>query len=508
MVGDEAESWWLTAGAGCRLVNVRRREVPSPVSYEEFRQRVRVFRRDATLREVAALSAAQTRAQFGQGEPLGLPNYVAEWSLAGVARTALITANDHRNATPTLGDLVRLCGLYVNVADPDLEEAPHDARLRGVLGRIAYEQFGFGYSLMENIGRTLTLLLDHAAACSGAPSAADWQAALGVPLEHFMRVGFGLHVAMLQNGGSIARATLVADNVMPVFAPLQPDELLRVVDRYFARTPLEHRDEGRRLEVAGFEKWSPNPLQSAPLVALGESLVGPSPRYVADRITPSGLYFIGLEAFGKSFPDALGCMFERYVGTQLRLLQYCVLYPEVAFGSPERRTVDYFLVTAEVVVLVEVKASRPVLATRIGDEAGDEDFISKIGRAREQILTTAGLLDAAHPALTHIPRDRPVVGLVVTLEPWHLAGTFVYDELLPDAPVQIVIASAHDVEGTVARLADRHDVGARLLDALAAVPPTAPSLRAAAEDLPTAPNAVLRECWDRFAPEGGHAPNG
>jgi len=317
-----------------------------------------------------------------------------------------------------------------------------------------------------------------------------------------MRTGFALHVAIVQNNGAISRQTLRADHVAPIFAPLSTDDALDIADRLFVRTPEQNAAWGRRWEVAGREKWSPNPLQSAPLVAIGDDLVGPSPRYIIDRITPTGLYFIGREAWGPRFTDALGCMFERYVGAQLRLLRHATVHDETVYGSPERRTTDFFVVTDEVVVLVEAKASRPVLATRLGQPEGDEDIASKVGKARTEIAVTAKMIEDSHPAVAHIPNDRPLRGLVVTLEPFHLLQTLLYEDILGKAPLPIAITSAHELEGVVATLAERPDAGERLLRALTPDPPSPPSLSKAVKDLTPLPNPILVDGWDRFTERG------
>ncbi len=484
-----------------------------PVSYDEFRQRVRRFRRSDALRAVASLAAQLQRAAFQQGPPIQLPDYVSEFSLAGVARTALIAANEHRDQPLSRHDLVVLCGYYLNVADPALNDMAGLDRLRQLMSRIVFEQFGFQYSLMENVGRTLSLLLDQATHCENAPTAEEWTRALGAPLEHFMRTGLALHVAIVQNDGAISRELLRADHVAPIFAPLSADEALDIADRLFVRTPEELAIWGRQWEIAGREKWSPNPLQSWPLVGIGDDLVGPSPRYIMDRITPTGLYFIGLEAFGRRFTDALGCMFERYVGAQLRLLRDAAVHDQVVYGSPERKTTDFFIVTDKVVVLVEVKASRPVLATRVGQPEGDQDIAAKIGNARGQIVATARMIEDGHPAVAHIPSDRPLRGLVVTLEPFFLVQTFLYEEVLGEAHVPIIIASAHELEGVVAILSGRQDVGERLLRALTPrppsphEPPSPPSLSAAVKDLAKVTNPILSDCWDRFTEDMSAPPD-
>ena len=475
-----------------------RRLAQGPVPYNEFRQRVRRFRRSDVLRAVASLAADMQQAAFGEGPAVQVPDYVSEFSLAGVARAALVAGNEHRGQPLRRRDLVLLCGYYLNVADPALNDMAGLDRLRQLMSRIAFEQFGFQYSVMENVGRTLSLLLDQATHCRGAPTPKDWTRALGVRLEDFMRTGLALHVAIVKNNGAISRHLLRADHVAPIFKPLSADGALGVADRLFVGMPEQHTAWGRRWEVAGHEKWSPNPLQNWPLVAIGDDLVGPSPRYIIDRITPTGLYFIGLDAFGPQFTDALGCMFERYVGAQLRLLRHATVHDEIVYGSPERRTTDFFVVTDEVVVLVEVKASRPVLATRLGQPEGDEDIGKKIGNARSQILATAKLIEDGHPAVAHVPNDRPLRGLVVTLEPFHLVQTFLFEDVLGDAPVPITITTAHELEGVVAMLAERSDLGERLLRALTPEADSPSSLRDAVRDLTPVPNPILSDGWGRF----------
>jgi hypothetical protein len=67
-----------------------RRLAQGPVPYNEFRQRVRRFRRSDVLRAVASLAADMQQPAFGEGPAVQVPDYVSEFSLAGVARAALV----------------------------------------------------------------------------------------------------------------------------------------------------------------------------------------------------------------------------------------------------------------------------------------------------------------------------------------------------------------------------------------------------------------------------------
>lgn len=283
------------------------------VDYNTYRQRVRRHRRTDVLLAVAALNTRLDQAQFGQGPPVRLPNVVQPFSLAGLARTALIDGNDDRDRPLTERDVVELCAHFVNI-DESSDRDPGSVRLRAIMNQLAYEQFSHQYSMMENIGRTLAILESHYHASPDAPSPDAWIHALGVPLKYFMKVGFAMYVAAVSNEGRIDREVLKMDHVAPIFDPLVADDALEVVDRWFAATTGELRVAGRAGEVRSLEKWSLSPLVPKPIVALPDGrYVMPWPRLILDRITPAGLYFVGLDQFGPAFPNSLGAMFQEYV---------------------------------------------------------------------------------------------------------------------------------------------------------------------------------------------------
>src|SRR6266436_5604891 len=437
--------------------------IRGPLSFDQFRQRVSRHPRLEVVQSVAALATDMTRAEHRQGPELGLPNFVTHFALAAIARAALLYGNEHRDRPVSRDDLVDMCDYYAQLEDPALDDDPGRERLRAPMNRIAYEQFSFQYSLMENVGRTVAMLLGRPGRCTNAATAEEWRELLGVRLEEFMRVGFAMYVVGLQNGGRITREVLRMEHVAPIFTPLRPDEAFGVIDRWFGTTLAEHA-KVRDREISGREKWSLNPLLVKPIVTVGDTFLMPIPRHVMDRITPTGLYFIALGSWGARFTDSLGCLFERYVEDQLRLLEQATILTEIVYGAMGEKTVDFFVVTDTVIVLVEAKAARPIEATRLGEPASDEDIDRKVGHAMSQINNTARLLADGHPALQHInPNGLPVVGVVVTLEPFHLVNTFVYEDLMGKTEIPLVVASAHEIEGFVAVTRDRIDIGKRLL---------------------------------------------
>jgi hypothetical protein len=472
--------------------------IRGPISFEQFKQRVRRHRTTDVLEAIGAFSAELVNAGFRDRAP-GEPLAVQHFSLAAAARAAVLYGNEHRDKPVGRGDVRDMCGYFSQVEDPALGQEPGMERMRGMLSRIVYEQASFQYSEMENVGRSVALLLDHAEACEGALSADEWRDLLGVTLEEFMRIGFGMHVAALSNGGRISRDLLTAPHVAPIFTPLPAEQALTVIDTLYAGTVAELRDLGRAVEVPGLEKWSLNPLQVKPIVAAGDGYVMPIPRYVIDRFTPTGLYFIAFARHGSRFTDALGCMFERYVGVQLRQIGAWNTYPEIVYGPHGEKTVDFFVVTETCVLLVEVKAARPIEATRVGDPSSDDDIEKKIGHAIEQINNSAALLDT-NPVLAHInPTGLPVRGMVVTLEPFQLINTPVYNDVLTSARVPTVVVSAHELEGFIAAVLPEPDPDVYLTAAYNPTDELAPrSLSAAVNGLEHPPNPILAEAWDRF----------
>jgi hypothetical protein len=471
--------------------------VPPDASYDGFVRQVRRYRQESVLRACAEIGALRVHAEHA-GRPFRAPNYVTPFALAAIAHAALVSGTPHRTAVADQRAVHRLCGVFAEVDDPDLGSGP-TGPIRGMLTRLAYQQFGFGGSVHDEAARSVGLLLEHAPRVPGAPAPSEWEHALGMPLETYMRVVFAVFVAAVQNPASVTRTLLRMDHVAPVFDPATTDQAMDVIDRWLTAPVEAHRAWAVERAVPGRGLWSPNPLQHRPLVAIGDELVVPVPEYLLGRMSPSGLWFTGLDEFGTRFTDALGTAVETYVGEQLSLIRAATVHPEVVYDSPQRKTVDWFVVTDDAVVLVEVKAARPAVGVRTGSVGGDEQLLERIGKARSQIDRTAALLANGHPAVAHIPSDRALRGLVVTLEPFHMVDTFLFEGVLPATSIPTATASVHDVETVCAALADSPDAGRLLLAALTAKPPAPPALRDALEGLPRARNPLLDRWWQQWS---------
>jgi hypothetical protein len=124
--------------------------------------------------------------------------------------------------------------------------------------------------------------------------------------------------------------------------------------------------------------------------------------------------------------------------------------PKVVYdrGMGEEESVDHFVIFPEVVVLVEAKATRLTVEARLGTDRLQTDVDRTLGIAYSQLGVTSELIRAGREEFVHLPADRPMLGLAVTLEPyWLMWG----QTQLPPMPTTIAAlpVSCSDIEGFV-----------------------------------------------------------
>lgn len=483
-----------------------------PVSYSRFIQQVRRFRRSGVLLACARLNSLLQQVEMGVIPPLQSVkrDLVHDFALAGVARAALVGGNEHRDKSPELKDLERLCWYYINVDDPDRDVESGLDHLRRMFARFSYEQFGSQLSPMEQVGRSLVLFEDLADGVRGMPKERDWRQAFGASVQDLIEIGLVAFAAANRHGGVVPVDVMGDDRFTGRYGSLTPADALLVLDRFYTSTVDDAARYARDAERPGYEKWSPTPLARTPILILpnGDRVVV-WPNALLARFTPPGLFYACIEAFGPTFSDALGGVFETYVGNQLRLIQHATIHPEITYreGGQEKKTCDSIVVTTACVVLVEVKATRPVLSVRTGEADGLDDLTKKIGKAADQLDKTAHMIQANHDAVSHIPKDRPVVGLVMTLEPFFMMDDWLYGDLIGGKSIPISVSHAHVLEGVTTLLSDRADAGVRLLTALTErEDPDGVKIPArldrAVEGLESSDrsNPILAKAWERLLP--------
>ena len=425
------------------------------------------------------------------------------WALAAVAKESVMSGNEHRRSGTTPRDILEMCAAFASLDDPLSHGNTELGTPSSFFMRLASEQFPTQVSPFEDIARVELFTGDALAkTTTEIISPKQLEVLLGCDILDFVGAGFLFTVGAQKNGGYFDPAWLEQSNFEPIRRVIPRERLLDIFHRHFAATPEElraaherHRDRTRRLRRYEF-----NPLVARPFVKMHDGrYLAPQPHLVTQRLSLSTLYYLGADAIGDAFTRDFGRMFETYIGMQLsQLLDDVSVHGETVYGG-DQRGVDWIIVWPDLVVLVEVKSSRLTLSARMGMPQMGDDFDRAIGKAFRQVDRTAAMIQSEHRAFAHVPHDRPIIGLVVTLEPFWIANSPLARSVMttPEPRVPTLVASAREVERLVS---------------VALASPVAPvltaltldherrtwSLGAALQDLPSERNPLLDAAWARY----------
>lgn len=229
-----------------------------------------------------------------------------------------------------------------------------------------------------------------------------------------------------------------------------------MTERHFSTTRKEIKRvaEQHRSRDSRLRRYDYNPLLGAPFVRWNDrQFLALIAHLILMRVSTLGIYFIGLgacESRGEQdgFTRDFGTIFQAYIGRQLEALAEAEVLPEIRYDG-NRRSVDWFIVWPGMVVLVEVKSTRLTQEARQGTPRLDVDINRTLGKAFEQITNSADLILAGHPAFRQVPGDRPLFGMVITLEPYYLMNSPPIRALLPKPRVPTLVAAAREIERLV-----------------------------------------------------------
>lgn len=422
--------------------------------WDDFVRRVRRHRPSDLLTAIAAANI--TIAPEGWFQPGPRVPALFPWGLAAAARESIRAGNEHRTPGVTGRDLAQICGIYGGLYDPVLD----DRDALACVVRIAYEQFPYQEALFFGLTRSRLLFGDPSASALAKLRIVDetfWEQTIGLPLELLFAAGMLFGVGANVNEGRFDLSWYEQPNFVQVRDIVPLEHAQAAMNTIFGASIDELRGMFRPPGARGFERLAFNPLHARPFVRFSETtFLAPVPTFVFWRASAPSLY-MALERLDRDvdkrrFTDDVGTLFEDYVarqGEQLRDVR--PIAPDVYREIEYRRgafTTDLILVWPDFVLLVEAKASRLTEESRMGGPSLVAEIDRTIGKAVEQIETTAELIAARAPALAHIPADRPIYGLVVTLEPYHFVGV---DEISRDKQaVPISIGSISDFERFIA----------------------------------------------------------
>lgn len=429
---------------------------PHPsLPYSEFRQACRAFKPSELIPAIAHVSAALGEPPYPDAVKQRLP----PWGLAAAARESLLYGNEFRSKSVDERALQRLMGKFHITRDIGEADVGTDDFMVNLLTRLTYEQFPYQESMFEELTRSHAWMVEGLNDVETKVITEDSLATMldGVPLQEAIAATFFLQVGALQNGGVYKPSWLDQPNFTEVLK-IYPRANIEKMAFRLTTTPERFRAEFNNLVgAAKATRFDYNPLIATPFVDLGSGdPVAPVTRFILRTVTPGGLYYAGLAQHGKDFADDLGGLFEHYIGRQLKLIEGADVEPEIEFKKGgSQKSVDWFVILPNLVILVEVKSGRLGPAARAGDASLMPSLSRTLGQARSQLARTVNHLADNHPAFKHVPTNRPILGLIVTAEPFYTGAAYLLDHTgptipggaLPDVPVAAV--SARDIEWLV-----------------------------------------------------------
>lgn len=424
----------------------RERRIPFAV----FRQEVRRYKPSELLPVLAQLASVDA----DRPVPRTLLSSLPPWGIALIARESVLWSNEHRHA-PVTGDTIRrLVNTHNDLFNPDEDTSDPDWAL-DLMIRLAFEQFPYQESIFEEVARPHALFVEGAAEVDvEVLTDGAWERVLGAPLGEVVGSTFFLQVAANVNNGWFDHAWLDREDLQPVF-DLWPREMVEARIDQLSSTVDEFRAayQATPHPPDGYERYAYNPLTRRPFVRMPDGrLIAPQPRLILRTVSPAALYYAGMETFGSAFARDLGHLTEHYVGRLMRENPAAEVHPEVAYTQAKQnlKSIDWFLVLPGLVVLIEVKSARFGLLER----AAFGDYRTKTGsllnKAIRQLVRTSTAMDDSVAEFSHIPTDRPRVGIIVTGEPHYLANSIWMREMLDTAPFPTLTASLREIEALAA----------------------------------------------------------
>jgi hypothetical protein len=420
-------------------------------SYAEFCDFVRRFNQEGLLTAAAqqALALADNASQPGYAR-------TPPWVLAAIVKASICHGNPHRSTTVRPHDLVIACHMHDNPSPRELTRPEFNSAF-AILARTAYEQFPYQESVFENMARPQAFFDDYSGRKTlEVINKTTLAELIGAPLNTALGVAILLHTSAYINKGFFEPAWLQQPNFDDVLAVLPREEIMSVIDAVFATSFDEFKTReaaaAKKAPLPFLDRYSFNPLAARPIIRMDHNrLLAPVPQLIPRKLSPIELYYNGLGRWGTRFTNDLGELLEDYTGRQLATLPDAHVTPEVKYTKKKQefKSVDWIVVFKDLVLLVEAKATRAPAGTRAGDNEASNTYARVLGEAFTQLNRDhKAILDGASH-FDFIPKDRPIMGMVATLDPWYIANSLARP-FMPTTNLPIAVASISDIEHLVA----------------------------------------------------------
>jgi hypothetical protein len=417
----------------------------------------------------------------------------------------LIRGTEFRSKPATDSDLLSCCAAYQALSDPELGVKKTPLALGHFLLRMGGQQLTFPQSHANDLARTVALLEQTQPVRAPKIATPGWpERLLGCSLREYVGTAILLYTSALKNQGLFDLEWLAQPQFEEITREIPADTLRRVIgDNYAADTDqlkAMQSEAERKTGVpdAQYRRFGFNPLSGKPAVSgVTDGLLIPVPAYILRKASPLGIYYAGWDRWKGAFTTDLGYLFEAYVGRQLQLLPDAAVLPEIAYGRKKGEdSVDWFAVFEDCVVLVEVKSTRPTEPVRLAD-SGLEAVLGKVlSDAVDQLNKSAALIRDRTAGFEGIPKNLPMIGLVVTMEPFHTVDAPFTRSYLPQCDIPFRICSASELEHLVT-VSDT-SVGRLLLNLFQDQRKEGWSVESALTGHAVVPNRVLVQAWETY----------
>ncbi|MFE2473183.1 hypothetical protein [Streptomyces mirabilis] len=467
------------------------------ISDGEYVARIRRHRPSALLPLIA-----QTSAHYSVGSWMNRQDTLRfnPWALADAARVSLAYGNEYRNDARAQ-DLERILGLYSQLDDRLMRDETDLEALERYLLRTSGEQLTLQESPYDNLARTAAIITQTSAVREPRCMRPGWEEDLfGTSLSNYVGIARLLWAAVVKRAGRFDPNWLEASDMAPIREVISVSDFTAVTEAHFVTDVDSFKKANKDLRLTSDplrRRFEYNPLRGQPLLrGYGQGYVAPVADLVWHKGSPLGIYHTGVARYGNAFAQDLGELFEAYVGRQLCLWPNAEVIPEITYGPGNSLSVDWIVVTDDLVVLVEVKSVRPTQHLRLATDKRVDEVQRMLGRAYTQIDNTAALIARREKEFVSVPTDRPVQGLIVTMEPFHTVNGPAQRAHLPRTAVPVSVCSAGDLEHMVT--IDDASIGQLLIERADDPKRSTYGLREALSGHSHAPNPVLAAGWTSY----------
>ncbi|MDW8478532.1 hypothetical protein QBA57_41625 [Streptomyces scabiei] len=464
----------------------------------DYVARVRRHRPSALLPLIARASAAYSLESSWLESPY---RKYTPWALADAARVSLACGNEYRKDADD-ADLLKILDMYSQLEDHYLYDHDSDDDALGrFLLRTSGEQMTFQEPVFQELARAAAMLTQTAATREARCLRPGWEEELlGASLSQYVGIAQLLWASAISRAGRFDPDSLREAGAHRICAEIPAATITSVTEQHFVTDAAAFRKANTRACMTTdplLRRFEYNPLRGTPFVrGYGPGLLAPVSHLIPAKASPLGIYYTGVARYGDAFAQDLGVLFEAYVGRQLQLLPDAVVRPEIVYGRNRARSVDWIVVTDELVLLVEVKSVRPTRHLRLATDQRVKEVNRMLGRAYGQIDNTAALIASGQKEFAGVPTDRPVHGLIVTMEPFHIVNAPLQRPQLPATTVPVTVCSISELENMVT--IDDAPVGRLLREQADDSERSTYALREALLGHTHARNTVLDAGWDSY----------